>query len=156
MTYNPIFQSLQMRDRNGERPVRKANIVSYITTSRTLSVFRYEDYEVPDTMTVQGVYDTDVESNTFASMEGYRQYLEQKSAVTSATAMFQEELNKASGYGAVGGAFGLGWSAGGGTASQNGRRSESSNFEARSRAEGGVAEKNTQTFMAMLEINVLR
>ncbi|XP_078600320.1 uncharacterized protein LOC144875283 [Branchiostoma floridae x Branchiostoma japonicum] len=116
----------------------------------------YEDYEVPDSMTVQGVYDTDVESNTFASMEGYRQYLEQKSAVTSATAMFQEELNKASGYGAVGGAFGLGWSAGGGTASQNGRRSESSNFEARSRAEGGVAEKNTQTFMAMLEINVLR
>eukprot|EP00058_Branchiostoma_floridae_P021020 XP_002606510.1 hypothetical protein BRAFLDRAFT_91906 [Branchiostoma floridae] len=116
----------------------------------------YEDYEVPDTMTVQGVYDTDVESNTFSSMEGYRQYLEQKSAVTSATAMFQEELNKASGYGAGGGAFGLGWSAGGGTASQNGRRSESSNFEARSRAEGGVAEKNTQTFMAMLEINVLR
>ncbi|XP_035667450.1 uncharacterized protein LOC118410076 [Branchiostoma floridae] len=116
----------------------------------------YEDYEVPDSMTVQGVYDTDVESNTFSSMEGYRQYLEQKAAVTSATAMFQEELNKASGYGAVGGAFGLGWSAGGGAASQNGGRSESSNFEARSRAEGGVEQTNKQTFMAMLEINVLR
>ncbi|XP_019634114.1 PREDICTED: uncharacterized protein LOC109477328 [Branchiostoma belcheri] len=116
----------------------------------------YEDHEVPDTMTVQGVYDTDVESNTFASMEGYREYLEQKSAVTSAKAMFQQELNKAAGYGAGGGIFGLGYSAGGGFSDQSARYDQSSNFGAGSQAEGRLTDKNTQTYMALLEINVFR
>ncbi|XP_066264147.1 uncharacterized protein [Branchiostoma lanceolatum] len=116
----------------------------------------YEDHEVPDTMTVQGVYDTDVESNTFASMEGYREYLEQKSAVTSAKAMFQQELNKAAGYGAGGGIFGLGYSAGGGFSNQNARSDQSSNFRAGSQAAGRLSDKNTQTYMALLEINVFR
>ncbi|KAI8491792.1 hypothetical protein Bbelb_305970 [Branchiostoma belcheri] len=116
----------------------------------------YEDHEVPDTMTVQGVYDTDVESNTFASMEGYREYLEQKSAVTSAKAMFQQELNKAAGYGAGGGIFGLGYSAGGGFSDQSARYDQSSNFGAGSQAEGRLNDKNTQTYMALLEINVFR
>ncbi|XP_019614665.1 PREDICTED: uncharacterized protein LOC109462550 [Branchiostoma belcheri] len=116
----------------------------------------YEDHEVPDTMTVQGVYDTDVESNTFASMEGYREYLEQKSAVTSAKAMFQQELNKAAGYGAGGGIFGLGGSAGGGFSDQSARSDQSSNFGAGSQAEGRLTDKNTQTYMALLEINVFR
>eukprot|EP00058_Branchiostoma_floridae_P002323 XP_002587811.1 hypothetical protein BRAFLDRAFT_92260 [Branchiostoma floridae] len=107
-------------------------------------------------MTVQGVYDTDAESHTFASMEGYREYLEQKSAITSATAMFQQELNKASGYGAGGVALGLLWSAGGGLSNQNARRDQSSNFGARSQAKGRLNDKNTQTYMALLEINVFR
>ncbi|XP_035699632.1 uncharacterized protein LOC118432207 [Branchiostoma floridae] len=116
----------------------------------------YEDHEVPDTLTVQGLYDTDVESNTFASMEGYREYLEQKSAVTSAKAMFQQELNKAAGYGAGGGIFGLGYSAGGGVSNQNARSDQSSNFRAGSQAEGSLSDKNTQTYMALLEMNVFR
>eukprot|EP00058_Branchiostoma_floridae_P020867 XP_002606357.1 hypothetical protein BRAFLDRAFT_67600 [Branchiostoma floridae] len=116
----------------------------------------YEDHEVPDTLTVQGLYDTDVESNTFASMEGYREYLEQKSAVTSAKAMFQQELNKAAGHGAGGGIFGLGYSAGGGGSNQNARSDQSSNFQAGSQAEGRLSDKNTQTYMALLEMNVFR
>ncbi|XP_078578146.1 uncharacterized protein LOC144863058 [Branchiostoma floridae x Branchiostoma japonicum] len=116
----------------------------------------YKDHEVPDTMTVQGVYDTDVESNTFSSMEGYREYLEQKSAVTSAKAMFQQELNKAAGYGAGGGIFGLGYSVGLGVSNQNARSDQSSNFQAGSRAEGRLRDENTQTYMALLEMNVFR
>ncbi|XP_019614331.1 PREDICTED: uncharacterized protein LOC109462237 [Branchiostoma belcheri] len=114
------------------------------------------DGRVPDSMTVQGIYDTDVESYTFSSTEEYRQYLAEKSAVTSAKAMFQEEINKASGHGTVGGAFGLLWSAGGGGSSQRGTSSQSSSISASSSASGQLSEKQTQTFMAMLEINIFR
>ncbi|KAI8516901.1 hypothetical protein Bbelb_054820 [Branchiostoma belcheri] len=63
---------------------------------------KFGQNQVPDSMTVQGIYDTDVESRTFSSTEEYRHYLEEKSAVTSAKAMFQEEIDKASGHGVVG------------------------------------------------------
>ncbi|KAI8486042.1 hypothetical protein Bbelb_361420, partial [Branchiostoma belcheri] len=116
----------------------------------------YGKNEVPDSMTVQGIYDTDVESYTFSSMEDYRQYLAEKSAVTSAKAMFQEEINKASGHVAVGGPFGLGWSAGIGGSYQRGTSSQSSSFSASSSAAAQLSEKQTQTFMAMLEINIFR
>ncbi|KAI8493784.1 hypothetical protein Bbelb_281310 [Branchiostoma belcheri] len=116
----------------------------------------YGENEVPDSMTVQGIYDTDVESYTFSSTEEYRQYLAEKSAVTSAKAMFQEEINKASGHVAVGGLFGLLWSAGGGGSSQSGTSSRSSDFSGRSLASARLSEKQTQTFMAMLEINIFR
>ncbi|CAH1277377.1 Hypp9588 [Branchiostoma lanceolatum] len=116
----------------------------------------YGTNEVPDSMTPQGIYDTNVKSYTFSSMEGYRQYLAEKSAVTSAKAMFQEEINKASGHGAVGGAFGIGWSAGGGRSSQSGTSSQSSGFSASSSASARLGEKQTRTFMAMLEINIFR
>ncbi|XP_019617061.1 PREDICTED: uncharacterized protein LOC109464494 [Branchiostoma belcheri] len=116
----------------------------------------YGKNEVPDSMTVQGIYDTDVESYTFSSTEEYRQYLAEKSAVTSASAMFQEEIDKASGHGAGGGAFGLFWSAGGGESSQSGTSSQSSSFSASSSAAARLSEKQTQTFMAMLEINIFR
>ncbi|XP_078695699.1 uncharacterized protein LOC144924446 [Branchiostoma floridae x Branchiostoma belcheri] len=116
----------------------------------------YGENEVPDSMTVLGIYDTDVESYTFSSTEEYRKYLAEKSAVTSAKAMFQEEINKASGHGAGGGAFGLGWSAGGGRSSQRGTSRQSSGFSASSSASARLGEKQTQTFMAMLEINIFR
>ncbi|XP_066264377.1 uncharacterized protein [Branchiostoma lanceolatum] len=116
----------------------------------------YGKHEVPDSMTPQGIYDTNVESYTFSSMEEYRQYLAEKSAVTSAKAMFQEEINKASGHGAVGGFLGLGWSVGGGGSSQKGSSSQSSGFSASSSASARLSEKQTQTFMAMLEINIFR
>ncbi|XP_078659644.1 uncharacterized protein LOC144904557 [Branchiostoma floridae x Branchiostoma belcheri] len=116
----------------------------------------YKEFHVPDQMTVQGIYDTDVETYTFSSMEEYRSYLEDKSAVTSAKAMFQQEMNKAQGHGAVGGAFGLGWSAGGGSSSQRGSDRQSSNFAARSQETSGLSQSSTQTFMAMLELNVYR
>ncbi|XP_078696167.1 uncharacterized protein LOC144924633 isoform X2 [Branchiostoma floridae x Branchiostoma belcheri] len=116
----------------------------------------YGKNEVPDSMTVQGIYDTDVESYTFSSTEEYRKYLAEKSAVTSASAMFQEEINKASGHVAVGGAFGLLWSAGGGGSSQSGSSRQSSRFSASSSASAQLSEKQTQTFMAMLEINIFR
>ncbi|XP_078659643.1 uncharacterized protein LOC144904556 isoform X2 [Branchiostoma floridae x Branchiostoma belcheri] len=116
----------------------------------------YKEFHVPDQMTVQGIYDTDVETYTFSSMEEYRSYLEDKSAVTSAKAMFQQEMNKAQGHGAVGGAFGLGWSVGGGSSSQRGSDRQSSNFAARSQETSGLSQSSTQTFMAMLELNVYR
>ncbi|KAI8516772.1 hypothetical protein Bbelb_053530 [Branchiostoma belcheri] len=100
----------------------------------------YNKNEVPDSMTVQGIYNTDVESYTFSSMEEYRQYLAEKSAVTSAKAMFQEEINKASGQGTGGGVSII----------------QSSGFSASSSAAGQLSEKQTQTFMAMLEINIFR
>eukprot|EP00058_Branchiostoma_floridae_P014109 XP_002599597.1 hypothetical protein BRAFLDRAFT_77695 [Branchiostoma floridae] len=116
----------------------------------------YGENEVPDSMTVQGIYDTNVESYTFSSTEEYRQYLAEKSAVTSANAMFQEEINKASGHIAKSGAFGLVWSAGGGLASQRGEFSQSSSFRASSSASAQLSEQHTQTFMAMLEMNIFR
>ncbi|XP_035692536.1 uncharacterized protein LOC118427007 [Branchiostoma floridae] len=106
----------------------------------------YGDHEVPDSMTVQGIYDTNVESFTFSSTEEYRQYLEEKSAITSAKAMFQEEINKASGHGAWSGAFGIGWSAGGGGASQRGTSSQSSTANAASSAGAQLTEQQTQLF----------
>ncbi|KAI8493789.1 hypothetical protein Bbelb_281360 [Branchiostoma belcheri] len=133
----------------------------YTAESRTKSLIQrscsnlqtYGENEVPDSMTVQGIYDTDVESHTFSSTEEYRRYLEKKSAVTSAKAMFQEEIDKASGYFAVGG---FGWGAGAGTSRQNGKFSKTSDFQARSFARGQLRENQTQTFMAMLEMNVFR
>ncbi|KAI8500294.1 hypothetical protein Bbelb_218600 [Branchiostoma belcheri] len=116
----------------------------------------YGKNEVPDSMTVQGIYDTDVESYTFRSTEEYRQYLAEKSAVTSARAMFQEEMNKASGYAGGGGPFGLIASGGRGYSSQSGTSSQLSGFSASSSASGQLSEKQTQTFMAMLEINIFR
>ncbi|KAI8486100.1 hypothetical protein Bbelb_362000 [Branchiostoma belcheri] len=116
----------------------------------------YGKNEVPDSMTVQGIYDTEAESYAFNSMDDYRQYLSEKSAVTSASAMFQEEINKASGHGAGGGAFGLVWSAGGGETSMTGTSSSSSSSSASSSASAQLSEKQTQTFMAMLEINIFR
>ncbi|CAH1224577.1 Hypp18 [Branchiostoma lanceolatum] len=116
----------------------------------------YGKHEVPDSMTPQGIYDTNVESYTFSSMEEYRQYLAEKSAVTSAKAMFQEEIFKASGHVSGGGAFGLGWSVGGGVSSQSGSSSQSSDFSASSSASARLSEKQTRTFMAMLEINIFR
>ncbi|KAI8516797.1 hypothetical protein Bbelb_053780 [Branchiostoma belcheri] len=107
-------------------------------------------------MTVQGIYDTDVESYTFSSTEEYRKYLAEKSAVTSASAMFQEEINKASGHVAVGGPFGLGGSAGVGGSSQSGTSRKSSDFNSSSSASAQLSEKQTQAFMAMLEINIFR
>ncbi|XP_078616738.1 uncharacterized protein LOC144885015 isoform X1 [Branchiostoma floridae x Branchiostoma japonicum] len=116
----------------------------------------YGENEVPDSMTVQGIYDTKVESYTFSSTEEYRQYLAEKSAVTSAKAMFQEEINKASGHGARGGAFGLVFSAGGRKSSQSGTSSQSSGFTAGSSARAQLSEQQTQTFMAMLEMDIFR
>eukprot|EP00058_Branchiostoma_floridae_P021794 XP_002607284.1 hypothetical protein BRAFLDRAFT_88232 [Branchiostoma floridae] len=109
-----------------------------------------------DSMTVQSIYDTNVESSTFSSIEEYRQYLAEKSAVTSAKAMFQEEINKASGHAAVGGAFGLGWSVGFGISSQSGTSSQSSRSSASSSASAQLNGQQTQTYMAMLEINIFR
>ncbi|XP_019620680.1 PREDICTED: uncharacterized protein LOC109467177 [Branchiostoma belcheri] len=116
----------------------------------------YGKNKVPDSMTVQGIYDTDVESYTFSSTEEYRQYLAEKSAVTSARAMFQEEINKAAGHGAGGGPFGLIAWGGSGHSSQSGTSSQSSGSSASSSASAQLSEKQTQTFMAMLEINIFR
>ncbi|XP_035696833.1 uncharacterized protein LOC118430231 [Branchiostoma floridae] len=116
----------------------------------------YDRNEVPDSMTVQGIYDTNVGSYTFSSTEEYRQYLAEKSAVTSAKAMFQEEINKASGHVAVGGLFGIGFSVGGGKSSQSGTSSQSSDSSASSSASAQLSEQHAQTYMAMLEINIFR
>ncbi|CAH1268604.1 CLEC4M [Branchiostoma lanceolatum] len=136
----------------------------YSTASRKKSLIQrscdglqgYKKFHVPDIMTVQGIYDTDVETYTFSDMEEYRSYLEDKSAVTSAKAIFQQEMNKAQGHLGGGGAFGLLYSAGGGTSSQNGVDFESSNFEASSSAGAQLTETSTRTFMAMVELNVFR
>ncbi|KAI8491970.1 hypothetical protein Bbelb_303430 [Branchiostoma belcheri] len=116
----------------------------------------YGENEVPDSMTVQGIYDTEAESYTFSSTEEYRKYLAEKSAVTSAKAMFQEEINKASGHRAGGGPFGLIFSVGGGESSQRGSSIQSSGFSASSSASARLSENRTQIFMAMLEINIFR
>ncbi|XP_078588379.1 uncharacterized protein LOC144869188 [Branchiostoma floridae x Branchiostoma japonicum] len=136
----------------------------YSTDSRKKSLVQrscnglqgYKEFHVPDQMTVQGIYDTDVETMTFATMEDYRVYLEDKSAVTSAKAMFQQEMVKAQGHGAGGGAFGLLWSAGGGSSSSRGSDRQESGFEASSQASSDLSETSAQTFMSMLELNVMR
>ncbi|XP_078577686.1 uncharacterized protein LOC144862773 [Branchiostoma floridae x Branchiostoma japonicum] len=116
----------------------------------------YKEFHVPDQMTVQGIYDTLAETFTFSSMDEYRFYLEEKSAMTSAKGVFQQEIDKAQGHGAGGGAFGLLWSAGGGSSSQSASDSQASNFQASSQASGSSSSTSTQTFMAMLEINIYR
>ncbi|XP_035696659.1 uncharacterized protein LOC118430059 [Branchiostoma floridae] len=116
----------------------------------------YGENEVPDSMTVQGIYDTDVQSKTFSSLDEYRQYLEEKSAVTSAKAMFQEEINKASGYDAGNAGFGFGLAVGEGHSSNSGESSQSSGFRASSFARGRLRQKQRQTFLAMLEMNIFR
>ncbi|KAI8520941.1 hypothetical protein Bbelb_006950, partial [Branchiostoma belcheri] len=138
-----------------QRPARVGDSYTVLSSPHN-GLQGYKEFHVPDQMTVQGIYDTDVETYTFSSMEEYRSYLEDKSAVTSAKAMFQQEMNKAQGHGAVGGAFGLGWSAGGGSSSQRGSDRQSSNFAARSQETSGLSQSSTQTFMAMLELNVYR
>eukprot|EP00058_Branchiostoma_floridae_P001858 XP_002587346.1 hypothetical protein BRAFLDRAFT_100544 [Branchiostoma floridae] len=68
----------------------------YSTDSRKKSLIQrscdgkqgYKEYHVPDTMTVQGIYDTDVAMYSFSSVEEYRHYLEDKSAMTSQTESF--------------------------------------------------------------------
>eukprot|EP00058_Branchiostoma_floridae_P016400 XP_002601888.1 hypothetical protein BRAFLDRAFT_124580 [Branchiostoma floridae] len=116
----------------------------------------YKEFHVPDQMTVQGIYDTLAETFTFSSMDEYRFYLEEKSAMTSAKGVFQQEIDKAQGHGAGGGAFGLLWSAGGGSSSQSASDRQASNFQASSQASGSSSSTSTQTFMAMLEINIYR
>ncbi|XP_078599632.1 uncharacterized protein LOC144874877 [Branchiostoma floridae x Branchiostoma japonicum] len=136
----------------------------YSTDSRKKSLIQraceglqgYKEYHVPDTMTVQGIYNTDAETYTFSGVEEYRQYLEDKSAVTSATAMFQQEMNKASGHGSGGFIFGLIASGGGGSSSQSGSDFQASGFQASSQASAQLSEASTRTFMAMVELNVFR
>ncbi|XP_035682767.1 uncharacterized protein LOC118420163 [Branchiostoma floridae] len=136
----------------------------YSTQSRKKSLIQracnglqgYKEFHVPDIMTVQGIYDTDMESYTFFSLEEYRSYLEDKSAVTSAKSIFQQEMNKAQGHLAGGGPFGLIYSAGGGRSSQAGVDSETSSFDASSFASAQLTETSTRTFMAMVELNVFR
>ncbi|XP_035674669.1 uncharacterized protein LOC118414613 isoform X2 [Branchiostoma floridae] len=136
----------------------------YSTDSRKKSLIQraceglqgYKEYHVPDIMTVQGIYNTDAETYTFYSMEEYRQYLEDKSAVTSATAMFQQEVNKASGHAGGGLVFGLVASAGSGFAAQFGGDNQASSVQASSQASAQLSETSTTTFMAMVELNVFR
>ncbi|XP_078668039.1 uncharacterized protein LOC144909744 isoform X1 [Branchiostoma floridae x Branchiostoma belcheri] len=136
----------------------------YSTDSRKKSLVQrscnglqgYKEFHVPDQMTVQGIYDTDVETYTFSAMEEYRSYLEDKSSVTSAKAMFQQEMNKAQGHGAGGGAFGLLFSVGGGSSSASGSDSQTSGFTGTSLASAELSEGESKTFMSMLELNVFR
>ncbi|XP_066303955.1 uncharacterized protein [Branchiostoma lanceolatum] len=136
----------------------------YSTGSRKKSLIQraceglqgYKEYHVPDIMTVQGIYETAAETSAFSSMDEYRHYLEDKSAVTSAKAMFQGEMNKASGHGAGGGAFGLLFSVGGGSSAQVGSDQQTSNLQANSQASAQLTETATRTFMAMMELNVFR
>ncbi|XP_066274625.1 uncharacterized protein [Branchiostoma lanceolatum] len=136
----------------------------YSTDSRKKSLIQraceglqgYKEYHVPDIMTVQGIYETAAETAAFGSLDEYRHYLEDKSAVTSAKAMFQGEMNKASGHGGGGGAFGLVFSVGGGSSSQSGSDRQTSSLQANSQASAQLTETSTRTFMAMMEINVFR
>ncbi|XP_035690604.1 uncharacterized protein LOC118425679 [Branchiostoma floridae] len=136
----------------------------YSTDSRKKSLIQrscnglqgYKEFHVPDTMTVQGIYNTDVETYSFTSVEEYRQYLETKSSVTTATAMFQQEMNKVQGHLAKSGVFGLFYSVGVGFGVQWGSDSEASALSANSAASADLSEGTTQTFVAMLELNVYR
>eukprot|EP00058_Branchiostoma_floridae_P009125 XP_002594613.1 hypothetical protein BRAFLDRAFT_77582 [Branchiostoma floridae] len=116
----------------------------------------YKDFHVPDQMTVQGVYDTDLELYTFSGVEEYRHYLEDKSAVTSAKGMFQQEMNKVQGHGGGGGLFGFVASAGGGQSKQTGSDSQTSNTQSNSLAGAQLTETSTETYISMLELNVFR
>eukprot|EP00058_Branchiostoma_floridae_P005553 XP_002591041.1 hypothetical protein BRAFLDRAFT_69406 [Branchiostoma floridae] len=111
----------------------------------TVCYSSYKEYHVPDIMTVQGIYNTDAETYTFYSIEEYRQYLEDKSAV-----------NKASGHAGGGLVFGLVASAGSGFAAQFGGDNQASSVQASSQASAQLSETSTTTFMAMVELNVFR
>ncbi|KAI8490960.1 hypothetical protein Bbelb_313790 [Branchiostoma belcheri] len=103
---------LQILNKEVYEDVPKATSLQWLTSPlRVLKAlpqvgYRYKQFHVPDIMTVQGIYDTDVEMYSFGSADEYRQYLEDKSAVTSANGMYKKEIMKAQGH-YSGGGFGV-------------------------------------------------
>ncbi|XP_064609751.1 uncharacterized protein LOC135473788 [Liolophura sinensis] len=134
----------------------------YSSSSRRKSVIQrvcnrggsYDGKSVPDSMTVHGVYDTNVRTMAFSSVSQYQSYLEKKAAVAQSSYMFAEAVVKAYGRGSVG--F-LGLAGGGGGFSSNFQASGSSSSSSSSSSHSiSQQDKFRQVFMSSLEVDVIR
>ena len=58
--------------------------------SQSMIIFlcRYADRDVPDTMSVHGIYDTEVQIKTFASKNQYQHYLQEKASMSTHESSF--------------------------------------------------------------------
>ena len=61
----------------------------------SLYLFSYDDFDVPDTMNVHGVYDTSATMQTFYSREEYQQSLQQQSGISGSIFGFYAGVKKA-------------------------------------------------------------
>lgn len=114
----------------------------------------YDGKSVPDSMTVHGVYDTNVRTMAFSSVSQYQSYLEKKAAVAQSSYMFAEAVVKAYGRGSVG--F-LGLAGGGGGFSSHFEASGSSASSSSSSSHSiSQQDKFRQVFMSSLEVDVIR
>ena len=59
------------------------------------TIFRYDDFDVPDTMNVHGVYDTSAAMQTFYSREEYQQSLQQQAGMAGSAFGFYGGVKKA-------------------------------------------------------------
>ncbi|XP_013392189.1 uncharacterized protein LOC106160199 [Lingula anatina] len=114
----------------------------------------YKGKAVPDSMTVLGIYDTDVKTQSFNSIHKYQEYLEEKASVAKSKYMFIEAITKATGHASAGI---LGLAGGGGGASMQASASgsgQSTSFS--SSASGYQTESFKQTYLSTLEVDVIR
>lgn len=83
----------------------KISVVSIINCIQQTSLFElfvhwclhfsYDDFDVPDTMNVHGVYDTSATMQTFYSREEYQQSLQQQSGISGSIFGFYAGVKKA-------------------------------------------------------------
>lgn len=57
--------------------------------------FRYDNYDVPDTMNVHGIYDTSASMHTFESRGEFQKYLQQEAGVSGSFFGFYAGAKKA-------------------------------------------------------------
>ncbi len=59
------------------------------------TIFRYDDFDVPDTMNVHGVYDTSATMQTFYSRKEYQQSLQKQAGMAGSAFGFYGGVKKA-------------------------------------------------------------
>ena len=70
----------------------------------SLLIFSYDDFDIPDTMNVHGVYDTSATMQTFYSREEYQQSLQQQQGISGSIFGFYAGVKKAWGSSSLKGA----------------------------------------------------
>lgn len=59
------------------------------------ALFRYDDFDVPDTMNVHGVYDTSATMHTFYSRSEYQSFVQEQSGMSGSAFGFRAGVKKA-------------------------------------------------------------
>lgn len=71
------------------------NIDTLLSSLFNFAFLRYDDFDVPDTMNVHGVYDTSATMLTYYSREEYQQSLQQQAGVSGSIFGFYAGVKKA-------------------------------------------------------------